>query len=334
MSTTEQLNILAFSDIHFIGDTTGKLFNDFKEDLNEYKSAFNSIDIIVYCGDISRNKDFNDDGAKQFIQVFNYIYKNITKPIYILLGNNDLNKIIYNQLTSLQSTIQFKAMFIMHCKTPTDKPRGTLAKGFLQFHDGAFFETVKGRHILFSSFSQSGDNKNGMTENDHEELTKNLKTAEIIFTHGTFFEMKNYSQKLYIFGHHHLHPKIGLSHWSEIEHLKQTASYVETEWPLFYFEYKSSSYINVSIAHTDQSYTKKFNDINNRRVFPTLITINGNPLTMPGTPLTMPGIEEQPKNTFDIDKSNPFRINEDYVMFYKEDTLPLKPVIHVIKKSP
>lgn len=223
------LNIISISDIHFVNEEYSQ-----KHICN---IDLHFVDLFVYCGDILRSRVYeprryvkksNKPNIQRIISFFNYFTQRIGRDkVYIILGNND-NVQLINDLDQC----------------------GIVIYGNKEL-------TIKGKHILFSSFSETGSN----TFAHDKPLPSDLSKYDIIFTHGTFKKMLEYNNKLFVHGHHHLNTRFALKmnvreEPDDDRDIEQLAKTIKS-FPYYFFEYKHNTYINVSITVDNSSVDRK-----------------------------------------------------------------------------
>jgi predicted phosphodiesterase len=233
------MNILSFSDIHL----------DNKTDINFYINKItinlnNQIDMFVFCGDILRNNIYYDIVNKLLVNIFKTIdiYK-----IYFIFGNNDGNnndnpnntvlnnlKNLYNDSNLIEQNIVINKKYIT--------------------------KQIKEFNILLTCYSESFRKSTNIycQSIDLEKLKTEINKADIILSHGTFKLMSEFTNKIFIFGHHHISGEIGLYN-NNIKH---------NDYPLSFFKYKDNYYINVSTT------IKSKHLLTNRETYLNLICIN------------------------------------------------------------
>lgn len=290
------LNILAFSDIHFTDKYDQSNFISHLDKFN-----LDEINLIVYCGNLSKDNKISNT----IISLFNELHKIFVKKqqyggIFIILGNNDSNASVYNHFNDNKPTIQFNSTIILHADNSNylnispDRIEGQNAYT-LRFINEPYYRVFSRKKIVFSSYSQNTyteSNTHGINRLNHDKLIKLIQNADIVITHGTFLDMNNYKNKMYIFGYH---PVLDLS--------------------LYYFRYKDNLYINTLITYYDSTF--KYPP-ENRNVFPSIITINNN-------------IDLSKNNDTELAtcKDTITGNKYDYLMFFEPKNMPTADVIAV-----
>jgi len=232
------MNIRAFSDIHLDNNNIDYFKQKITDNLDK------QIDMFVFCGDILKDSKYYNIVDTLLDHIFSKIDHS---KIYFIFGNNDGNnnpndsvlnklKILYNDTKLIEENI------VIHKKNITKQ--------------------INGFNILLTCYSESfAKLSNIYCQNIKlNELEDEINKANIIISHGTFKSMSKFTNKMFIFGHHHIAGNIGL--------YNNTTE--QNDYPLSFFKYKNNYYINVSTT------VKPIHSLTNRETYLNLICINNN----------------------------------------------------------